>query len=94
MNRSAIACALLALSLSAPANAHGGGLDSEGCHTERATGERHCHGGGDADDDDAADEGCCRVCVRGKACGDACISRDYQCHQPPGCACDSDTARP
>ena len=24
-------------------NAHGGGLDSEGCHTNRKTGDRHCH---------------------------------------------------
>lgn len=25
--------------------AHGGGLDSKGCHTKRATGEYHCHRG-------------------------------------------------
>ncbi len=31
---------------------------------------------------------CCRVCTRGKACGNACISRAFQCRQPPGCACD------
>jgi hypothetical protein len=30
---------------------------------------------------------CCRVCTRGYACGDSCISRDRRCHQPPGCAC-------
>ena len=28
-----------------PALAHGGGLDSQGCHTNRETGERHCHRG-------------------------------------------------
>jgi len=32
---------------------------------------------------------CCRVCTTGKACGNSCISRRYQCHQPPGCACDA-----
>jgi competence protein ComEC len=32
---------------------------------------------------------CCRVCTRGKACGNACINRGYQCRQPPGCACDA-----
>jgi hypothetical protein len=32
---------------------------------------------------------CCKVCNKGKACGDSCIARDKQCHQPPGCACDS-----
>lgn len=31
---------------------------------------------------------CCKVCTKGKACGNSCIRRDYQCHQPPGCACD------
>ena len=28
------------------AKAHGGGLDSQGCHTNRKTGERHCHRSG------------------------------------------------
>lgn len=31
---------------------------------------------------------CCKVCSKGKACGNSCISRSYTCHQPPGCACD------
>lgn len=31
---------------------------------------------------------CCKVCSKGKACGNGCISRNYTCHQPPGCACD------
>ncbi len=31
---------------------------------------------------------CCKICRRGKACGNSCISRSYRCHQPPGCACD------
>lgn len=30
---------------------------------------------------------CCKVCSKGKACGDSCISRDKECHKPPGCAC-------
>jgi hypothetical protein len=33
-------------------------------------------------------QACCKVCRKGKACGDTCISRDDQCHVPPGCACD------
>lgn len=32
--------------------------------------------------------GCCKVCSKGKACGNSCIARDKQCHQPRGCACD------
>jgi hypothetical protein len=31
---------------------------------------------------------CCKVCSKGKACGDSCISRDKQCHKGVGCACD------
>lgn len=31
---------------------------------------------------------CCKVCTVGQACGNTCISRQYQCNQPPGCACD------
>ena len=30
---------------------------------------------------------CCKVCNKGKACGNSCISRSYTCHKPPGCAC-------
>lgn len=31
---------------------------------------------------------CCRMCSKGKACGNSCISRDKQCHKGVGCACD------
>ena len=33
-------------------------------------------------------QACCKICSRGKACGDTCISRDKTCHVGPGCACD------
>jgi hypothetical protein len=32
---------------------------------------------------------CCKICTKGKACGDTCISRDKTCHKPPGCACNA-----
>jgi len=32
---------------------------------------------------------CCKVCSAGQACGNSCISRRYQCHKPPGCACNA-----
>lgn len=32
---------------------------------------------------------CCRICGKGKACGNSCISRSYNCHKGRGCACDS-----
>lgn len=35
--------ALLALLCAGGASAHGGGLDAEGCHTNRKTGDYHCH---------------------------------------------------
>jgi len=34
-------------------------------------------------------QGCCKVCTNSKACGDGCISKNYTCHQPPGCACNA-----
>lgn len=27
-----------------------------------------------------ATSACCKVCSKGKACGDSCIARDKQCH--------------
>ncbi|MCW3836690.1 hypothetical protein ACFQ1E_12570 [Sphingomonas canadensis] len=35
----------------------------------------------------AAAGACCKVCTKGKACGNTCIARHLNCHQPPGCAC-------
>jgi hypothetical protein len=36
--------ALLIFTASRPAESHGGGLDRNGCHTNRKTGDYHCHG--------------------------------------------------
>ena len=30
---------------------------------------------------------CCKICKKGKACGDTCINKNYTCRKPPGCAC-------
>lgn len=40
-----LAIGVIALS-APPVIAHGGGLDSEGCHTNSKTGDRHCHRSG------------------------------------------------
>ena len=32
---------------------------------------------------------CCKVCDRGQACGNSCISRKKTCHKGRGCACDA-----
>ena len=31
---------------------------------------------------------CCKICRKGKACGDSCIARWKTCRKGPGCACD------
>jgi hypothetical protein len=41
-----IAVATFAVACAQPAQAHGGGLNKEGCHTNRKTGDYHCHRGG------------------------------------------------
>ena len=33
---------------------------------------------------------CCKICSKGKACGDTCIRRDYTCHVGRGCACNQE----
>lgn len=33
-------------------------------------------------------QGCCKVCRKGCACGDSCISCSKRCHKGSGCACD------
>lgn len=30
---------------------------------------------------------CCKMCKKGKACGDACIPENSRCSKPSGCAC-------
>lgn len=37
---------VLAIPISFPARAHGGGLNAEGCHNNRKTGDYHCHQSG------------------------------------------------
>lgn len=41
-----------------------------------------------ASDSSATPMACCKVCSQGKACGNSCIAKSKDCHQPPGCACD------
>jgi hypothetical protein len=40
--------AIFSLCSAGIAMAHGGGLDGNGCHTRRATGEYHCHRSGNS----------------------------------------------
>lgn len=44
---SALLCVVLLFAVTRAA-AHGGGLNAEGCHTNRKTGDYHCHRGGGA----------------------------------------------
>ena len=34
-------------------------------------------------------QACCKICRKGKACGDSCIARDKSCRKGAGCACDA-----
>tara|TARA_B100000424_G_scaffold212528_1_gene169981 strand:- start:48 stop:305 length:258 start_codon:yes stop_codon:yes gene_type:complete len=36
---------------------------------------------------DSSNPYCCKICKKGKACGDSCINKNYTCRKPPGCAC-------
>jgi hypothetical protein len=31
---------------------------------------------------------CCRICTKGKACGNSCINVNFTCHKGWGCSCD------
>ena len=37
----------------------------------------------------AAVKSCCKICRKGKACGNSCIRRTYTCQKAPGCACNA-----
>jgi hypothetical protein len=32
---------------------------------------------------------CCKVCSKGQACGNSCISASYTCHKGRGCSCNA-----
>ena len=32
---------------------------------------------------------CCRICKKGKACGDSCINKNFNCNKVKGCACNA-----
>jgi hypothetical protein len=59
-----LACAAALLPTS-PAFAHPGGLDAEGCHTNRKTGDRHCHGAASATSSRASKPAAARVSTQG-----------------------------
>lgn len=43
MNKIAVAVTWMSIAASNVAHAHGGGLNAEGCHNNRKTGDYHCH---------------------------------------------------
>ena len=64
----------------APTLAHPGGLNSEGCHNNRKTGDYHCHREGSApkaqkDDDAGSGGGAFRNCSAARAAGAAPVRR-------------------
>lgn len=84
---------LLAMTMSLDAFAHGGGLDRNGCHTNRKTGDYHCHRGSapsrDAStpDSDSASghsgrSGAFANCAQARAAGAAPVRRGDQGYGP------------
>ncbi len=70
---------------------HSGRTNSSGCHNNRKTGDYHCHNSGSSYRKPTSNQektACCKICRKGKACGDSCISRKYTCYKASGCACD------
>lgn len=82
---------------------HSGGTNSSGCHTNHSTGDYHCHNAkrvvapdlnflrspsSKKSESNTINQYCCKVCTKGKACGDTCISRSKSCYVGAGCACD------
>lgn len=59
-----LALALAASAATSPARGHGGGLNADGCHTESATGEYHCHRDGAPGDDGSNPGNVDRACAR------------------------------
>lgn len=43
---SLVLCLLVICLMAPPASAHGGGVNAQGCHTNRKTGDYHCHRSG------------------------------------------------
>lgn len=39
-------------------------------------------------DGDQLASACCKICTKGKACGNSCIQKSKTCHKGRGCACD------
>lgn len=72
-------CAALLLATAATVAAHPGGLNAEGCHNNRKTGDYHCHRGVPARTSSSATEGAAAVptgrafrnCAEARAAGAA-----------------------
>lgn len=91
-----LAIVIVTLSLFSNLLAHSGGTNSSGCHTNKKTGDYHCHKSKVQTNsykvkkttDSSKVTSCCKICKKGKACGNSCISRSYNCTKSKGCACD------
>lgn len=95
--------AIVTLFATSQSFSHSGGTDAYGCHTNHKTGHYHCHTP-KATNEIIQDQSrqpssiesqfespkqyCCKICKKGKACGDSCISRSKSCTKSAGCACD------
>lgn len=78
---------LVLLALPATAIAHGGGLNAEGCHNNRKTGDYHCHRAGTAPAPqplrgEQRQQGAYRNCSEARAAGAAPVRRGHPGYGP------------
>lgn len=78
--------ALLMATMPAPALAHSGSLNAEGCHTNRKTGDYHCHRGAERaarqEAKPSARSGAWRNCTEARAAGVAPVYRGQPSYGP------------
>ncbi len=67
---------------------HSGRTNAEGCHNNRKIGEYHCHN--KKTKKVVVSDSCCKICKKGKACGDSCVAIWKECNIDSGCACDKE----
>lgn len=70
---------ILLLTTAQPLSAHGGKTDASGCHTEKATGEYHCHSGSKQAKTEAKTEAKIEAKNAAKGTGMICSFNAYNC---------------
>jgi hypothetical protein len=88
MKRAILAAVTAILFSSSAVHSPAGAADQGGDLSQIVTLSKAAHFHFWTDRGSAASGQCCKICHKGKACGDTCISRQDTCHVGQGCACD------